>query len=277
MRRPVSLLSLCVALLALSTPRTSSAAFHIAEIDEIMTSYSGDPNVQFLEIQMLGVGQGIVSGSQVGAFDPSGAFLGQVYSVPGNVGGGNQRRWLMGTSGFATASGLIPDFVMPPGMPTDGGMVCWGKPFNASNPAAYVDCIAYGTYSGSSNIHVGTPTSLDADGHSLRRVSHTNDSATDFECADPADPENNDSDTIPMAATTPCAGAPVCGNDMLESGEECDGSDDGACPGECLGNCTCPPPPGVPTLPRPLVGLGAALLVGGGLWAIRKQRARATG
>ena len=59
MRSPVSLLSLCVALLALSTPRISSAAFHVAEIDEIMTSYGSDPNVQFLEIQMLLGGQGI--------------------------------------------------------------------------------------------------------------------------------------------------------------------------------------------------------------------------
>ena len=276
MRRPVSLLFVCVALLALSTPHTSSAAFHFSEIDEIMTSYGGDPNVQFLEIQMLLGSQGIVSGSQIGAFDTSGAFLGQVYSVTGNVGGGNQRRWLMGTSGFETTSGLTPDFIMSPGMPTVGGMVCWGKPINASDPAAYVDCIAYGTYSGPSNTHIGTPTSLAADGHSLRRISHANDSATDFECANPADPENNELGTVSMAATTTCPGAPVCGNEMLESGEECDGSDDDACPGECLGNCTCPPP-AVPTLPRPLVGLGAALLVAAGLWTIRKQRARATG
>ena len=53
-----------------------------------MTSYGGDPNVQFLEIQMLAGGQGIVSGSEIGAFDPNGAFLGTVYSVTGNVGAG---------------------------------------------------------------------------------------------------------------------------------------------------------------------------------------------
>jgi len=35
--------------------------------------------------------------------------------------------------------------------------------------------------------------------------------------------------------------APVCGNDTLEAGEECDGSDDNACPGECSG-CACPTP-----------------------------------
>lgn len=34
--------------------------------------------------------------------------------------------------------------------------------------------------------------------------------------------------------------APVCGNDMVESGETCDGLDDSACPGECDGSCACP-------------------------------------
>ncbi len=32
----------------------------------------------------------------------------------------------------------------------------------------------------------------------------------------------------------------VCGNDILEAPEECDGTDDAACPAACLGNCTCP-------------------------------------
>jgi hypothetical protein len=34
--------------------------------------------------------------------------------------------------------------------------------------------------------------------------------------------------------------APVCGNDVLQDGEECDGTDDDACAGECLGDCSCP-------------------------------------
>lgn len=33
---------------------------------------------------------------------------------------------------------------------------------------------------------------------------------------------------------------PVCGNDITEPGEECDGTDDTACPGECSGSCECP-------------------------------------
>lgn len=35
-----------------------------------------------------------------------------------------------------------------------------------------------------------------------------------------------------------------CGNDMQEEGEECDGSDDDACPDMCQRDCTCPEAPG---------------------------------
>jgi hypothetical protein len=46
-----------------------------------------------------------------------------------------------------------------------------------------------------------------------------------------------------QVTTTIFTGDPlVCGNDMAEVGEQCDGTDDGACPGHCQGDCTCPQP-----------------------------------
>jgi len=40
--------------------------------------------------------------------------------------------------------------------------------------------------------------------------------------------------------------SPECGNNVKETGEECDGTDDSSCPGECQSDCTCyvAPPPG---------------------------------
>ena len=35
---------------------------------------------------------------------------------------------------------------------------------------------------------------------------------------------------------------PVCGNDLVELGEQCDGISDSACPGQCQSDCNCPPP-----------------------------------
>ncbi len=207
------LLLLWGALVLLWWPKGAPAAFHFSVIDEIMTSYGGDPNVQFVEIRMLGIGQRLVGGTVLGAFDPSGSHLGTVLVVPGNVSrSGNGVRWLMGTTRLQAVSGPTPDFIMPAGLPTVGGMVCWGAPgASTSNPAFYVDCVAYGSYSGPSNIHIGNPNPLNAAGHSLVRVSDTNDSATDFACGDPATPESNAPATVSLAATASCV-PEVCGD-----------------------------------------------------------------
>jgi hypothetical protein len=208
---------------------SAHAAFHLAVIDEVMTSYGGDSNVQFVEIRMLASGQSFVQDSVLGAFDASGSYLGDVLVVPANISNsGAGVRWLMGTSQFQTASGLSPDFVMPAGLPTGGGMVCWGAPgvttpapgsWDHTNPANYVDCVAYGTYSGPSNIHVGTPTPLDADGHSLQRVTDTNDNANDFVCGDPADPTKNDATSASLAATSPCSIIDTDGDGLSDADE----------------------------------------------------------
>jgi len=44
--------------------------------------------------------------------------------------------------------------------------------------------------------------------------------------------------TIGCAAA--CCPAPGCGNNVKEGSEQCDGTDDAACPGNCHADCTCP-------------------------------------
>ena len=203
--------------------RASSALFHIAVIDEVMTSYGGDPSVQFIEIRMLAPLQNIsLQHSIFAAFDSTGTYVGDILEVPGNVpNSGTDLRWLVGTAAFQTASGLTPDFIMPAGvLPTGGGMVCYGGGPNVLVPinpptwdrndfANYVDCVAYGTYSGTVNALVGAPTPLNGDGHSLQRTSNTKNNAADFSCGDPATPENNASQTVSLPATTPCGACPA--------------------------------------------------------------------
>ncbi len=55
MTRSRRLLLLWGALVLLWWPKGAPAAFHFSVIDEIMTSYGGDPNVQFVEIRMLAI------------------------------------------------------------------------------------------------------------------------------------------------------------------------------------------------------------------------------
>jgi len=188
-------------------------------IDEVMTSYGGDPNVQFVEISMLAIGQNSVANSVLGVFDASGNFVQDVLVVPSNVpNAGAGVRWIMGTSAFQTLSGLTPDFVIPANLPTTGGMVCWGAPgvippantgWSRTNFGNWVDCLAYGTYAGPSNILIGNRSPFDADGHSLMRISETNDNATDFTCVDPADPMNNAGALALLDPTARCTGLPL--------------------------------------------------------------------
>lgn len=42
--------------------------------------------------------------------------------------------------------------------------------------------------------------------------------------------------------TVDCAAAPICGDNVADPGEACDGTDDAACPGLCQADCTCPAP-----------------------------------
>jgi hypothetical protein len=53
--------------------------------------------------------------------------------------------------------------------------------------------------------------------------------------------DGSDLGSCPIGPCSACScPAPVCGNDVVESGEDCDGSDDGACPSACENGCTCP-------------------------------------
>ena len=46
-------LAVVIGALTLVPPRTTDAVFHFSGIDEVMTSYDGDPTVQFVEIRMF--------------------------------------------------------------------------------------------------------------------------------------------------------------------------------------------------------------------------------
>jgi cysteine-rich repeat protein len=281
-RSRVALGALACAAIVWSVPRPARATFHLAEINEFMTSYGGDPNAQFVEIEMLATGQQFVKDTVLGAFDSTGAYLGDVLVVPADVLSGANRTWLMGTTAYQNLPGAVaPDFVFTPGLPTTGGMVCWGAPgvsvpplgsWNHTNPANYVDCVSYGTYSGPSNVHTSAPTTHDADGHSLLRTRDTNSSLADFACTSPATPRENGNTQGSLAATTACGS--VCGNLFVEAGESCDDGDlisgDG-----CESDCTLTPPEAVevPALPRSLALLLPGLLLAAGGLALRRRRA----
>lgn len=213
-----SLAALAVIAALLLPTRPAFALFHLAVIDEIMTSYAGDDSAQFVEIRIVDdIGgqfqQRFVSNSVLGAFDVDGFYLGDVLIVPNNIENGNvDDRWIMATAAFQSASAILPDFTIPAGLPVGGGMVCWGAPgaippdpttWDHSDPDQYIDCVTYGAFKGDGTSHTGTPNPAVPNGSSLQRTGSTDDDASDFACTAPT-PENNAGFEETLAQTSPC-------------------------------------------------------------------------
>lgn len=109
-------------------PAVANAAFNQAVIDEVMTSYGGDPSKQFVEIRMLSGGQTVVGGSVLAAFDTSGSYTGDVLTVPTNISiGGAGVRWIWPLRRW------LPRRVLPPTSPSPQGCrsaVAWSAGAN---------------------------------------------------------------------------------------------------------------------------------------------------
>jgi hypothetical protein len=236
-------------LVVVITASPAGALFHGAVIDEVMMGVNGDATAQYVEIRMLAIAQKSVARSVLAFFTCDGAGVStQIDGLPADIAnGGAGVRWSMGTAAFATATGVTPDFTFPP-ISNNGtssyvpcGMVCWGAPsmtllppadpnsWGHADPDNYVDCVAYGGYSGTtktSPTSSGTPTNLmPGDGSmSLTRIGDTHNNLADFMLRAPT-PTNNTlsavtTTTIPGGATTTTlpgsgTGQPITGTRLL--------------------------------------------------------------
>ena len=207
-----------VALLSLLLlPTAARAVFHTAHITEVMSGAGSDPSVQFVEIRMDTVGQGNVMNTRLTAFNCNGTSSAVLLLVPkGVTNQSTNARWIMGSTSFAAAAGITPDFTWDPAttgsIPTPCGMVCWGAPgtffvpapgtWDPTDPNQYVDCVAYGGYTGPTKTSThdgtstsGTPTMLGPGNgtQSLGRVTNTGNNSADFalQCPDPTNNAGN--------------------------------------------------------------------------------------
>ncbi len=158
LRRSLSAAALAVLLAA----APASARFHFAEIHEAMSGAGSDPTVQFVEIRMLAILQDLVAHSRLTAFNCDGTTATILLEVPGNVAmAGADVRWIMASPsmvGFNTVFGINPDFTFSGTIDPTCGNICWGAPgasvpenpptWNAADVNNYVDCLAYGGYTG---------------------------------------------------------------------------------------------------------------------------------
>lgn len=203
-----------LASLLLAAP--ARALFHVALIQEVAVRVGGDPSQQFVEMRMLAPFQNFVRNSVLATFDAEGNYLEDLLVVPANVANdGAEVRWVMATAALQSAHAFTADFTIEPRLPLGGGMICWGAPgfippadpasWERTNFANYVDCLAYGTYAGPTNLHVGTPTPLRPEGHSAARIDDTENNAANFSCAATLTPENNAGEALSLPATEACS------------------------------------------------------------------------
>lgn len=149
--------------LSLAGPPTASATFHEMMIREVYPGSLAHPDSEYVELQMWSAGQNRVGGHQLGLYDATGAQVGTATFAHDVGGGANQSTLLVATPEAEAEFGVAADAAVLPGLLNPaGGAVCWES----------LDCVAWGSFGGSSKSPAGTPAAAGGipDGMALRRT-----------------------------------------------------------------------------------------------------------
>jgi hypothetical protein len=198
------------------------ATYHLMSVSELGAGFGGNPDVQFVELRLDAGGQTQLTGTRLTAFDAAGTateLLLSDHGVPNGTSGANV---LYATAAFAAATGITPDFVIPAGLVTPTGMICWGAPgsspldpstWDFEKPNNYVDCVAYGAFAAPTRSASGTPTALGA-GDGTQSLARTKGSS----------PSGSNDVDFALAAPNVCNNAGEC-TDLAGSAEVCGDAD----------------------------------------------------
>lgn len=193
--------SLIAGLMTLWAP-PAAATFHLIKVREIYAGSATNPMSQYVELQMYSGQQIFLAGHTLSVYDATGKDVGD-FTFQGIVtNGANQAYVLLATPQAQTEFNVTADLAMTPVLTPGGGKVCWATD---QNPP--VDCASWGNYSGPAG-DAGSPFAAStgippgsamqrkisggADPNTLEADDDTNDSATDFQLAQP-DPHSNGS------------------------------------------------------------------------------------
>ena len=159
------------------------ATFHFMKVVEVFAGTATEANANFVELQMYAPGQTFVGGHTLHLYTPP-TYPGEPFSrrdctIPANVSNGADQAHILFATAEAQALFVTADFTMPPLLPGDGGAVCFEN----------IDCVAWGSFFGSTTSLAGTPEPAipadqsihrDLKGSTLEDSDDTNDSAADF-------------------------------------------------------------------------------------------------
>ena len=139
------------------------ATNHIVRINEIMTGLNGDSSIQFVEVTAADPGQkdwgpmgALVGRAMLVFFDANGVQTGR-FVLPSNPPAfGVSDNVLFATQAFEDATGLQPDFTIPPLLSPNAGKVCFRD--NPDNSFFTVNiCLSYGGARFTGNTENGQP------------------------------------------------------------------------------------------------------------------------
>lgn len=195
-------------------PAVASASFHVMHVESVMNRFASSEAVEYVELELGAGGQTKVQNTRLSFFNSDGSVVTVLDVADQNVSNGSSgASILFATAAFGTATGLIPDFFFAAGTIEDSGMICWGAPGASSAPDPdswdetvpnnYVDCVAFGDYSGPlPSGKTGVSSDPPSDGrNALNRVADTHDDAVDFELGPPR-PCNNAGNCAVLTAPT---------------------------------------------------------------------------
>lgn len=165
-------------LVLLAFIQRADASFHLILIVEVYPGAHAFPDAQYVMLQTVAINENFLSGFAIHTFNPDGTpgpDFGVFTTNPTNTASG--ARYLMATPQAATLFGLTPDGVATGRLPFPSGRICWAS-YAFGCGGSYVDCVAYGAYTGS-NTGFGTPATALVRQRALVR---TNAGAGSFVC-----------------------------------------------------------------------------------------------
>jgi hypothetical protein len=222
LRTPATLSALVV---SLALARFASGASTQLLLSEVLGSWQGDDEVQFVELVVSGAGGSDVAGATLTFVATAGER--QSLQLPGAVAHDDLgRRILVATARAVEVTGLAADFRLPTGLlPPRAGRVCYQVP-DGDGGTIVVDCLAYGGFAGS-NGPFGAPLQIGPDNRSLERLQGSGTNRDDWVGRLRPTPANNADATVTLDT--------LCGTGSIDAGEECDGHDRGGATCRSLG------------------------------------------
>jgi hypothetical protein len=153
--------AVCALALGTLAPASASADFHFVSIREVFPGTPDQPEAEYVEFQAYASGQNFVSGHSVTFYDSRGASSRPEPFAADVPDGRNQMTFVIATPAAESVFPIRADEDMATNLISPaGGAVCW----------ASLDCVSWGSFSGSLPTPAGTPATAIPDGMALRRT-----------------------------------------------------------------------------------------------------------